>query len=75
MIVSTHELNATVKQFEGKFAILETTDGQTVRWLIKNLPEDIEEGKGVRLVLSTEQSEAVARERLAQTVLNQILQT
>lgn len=66
-------LKVTVKKFEGKFAVLETEDKQNLRWPIKNLPDDIQEGAVIRLVVSTAMTDGEEREKLARTVINNIL--
>ena len=66
-------LVGTIDRFEEKFAVITTSDGQTVRWPIKNLPDDCVQGSMVRLVLKTSGSEQAEREQLAKTVLNEIL--
>jgi len=66
-------LKVKVKKFEGKFVVLETEDKQTIRWPIKNLPDDIQEGTSLRLVISTAKTDQEAREKLAQVVINKIL--
>jgi len=68
-----YHLKAIVKKFEGKFVMLETEDKQMVRWLIKDLPDDVHEGTAVRLLLSTAKTDEAARTKLAQTVVNEIL--
>ena len=67
------QLKAKVIKFEGTLAILESVDGQIIRWPIKELPGDIHEGSTVRLIASTAKSEKAAREQLARDVLNTIL--
>ena len=74
----THEaghdgLTGKVERFEDKFAVIILSDGQTVRWPIKYLPEDCVQGTKVRLVVKTSANEQVEREQLAKTVLNEIL--
>jgi len=68
-----YNLNVTIKKFEGTFAILKTKDKQEIKWPIKNLPDDIEVGKEVRLVLSSEKTDKESKEKLARAVLNSIL--
>ncbi len=68
-----YNLNVTVMKFEGIFAILKTEDNQEIKWPIKNLPDDIEEGKDVRLTLSSEKTDSESKEKLARAVLNSIL--
>lgn len=66
-------VRATVDRFEGKYAVLKTDDKQEIKWLIKNLPDDVKEGSLVRLVVSTHRTEQAEREKLAKTLLNDIL--
>ena len=66
-------LSVTVQRFEGKFAVLETDDGQTLRWPIKQLPDDAQEGARVRLSLTTPAVDETARQELARAVLNTLL--
>lgn len=68
-----YQLKAKVIKFEGILAILESDDGQTISWPIKELPGDIRKGSTVRLVASTARSEKAAREQLARDVLNSII--
>ncbi len=68
-------LEAVVKGFDGTFAVLETADVQTVMWPIKQLPDDISIGMSVRLLVSTEQSDEIEREKLAREVINSLLRS
>ncbi|MFH1207711.1 MAG: DUF3006 domain-containing protein [Patescibacteria group bacterium] len=68
-----YSVATTVKRFEGKFAVLETSDRQSVRWPIKNLPDDVQEGASVRLLLSSAKTDQETREKLARTVINSLL--
>jgi hypothetical protein len=68
-----HALKVKIDRFEGKFAVLATSDGQTVRWPIKELPDDAQEGTAMRLLVSTAKSEAVSRQRLARAMINTLL--
>ncbi len=70
---SDYSVATTVKRFEGKFALLETSDGQSISWPIKNLPDDVQEGASVRLLLTSAKTDEVARERLARAVINSLL--
>jgi hypothetical protein len=72
-VIKEYCLKVTVKKFEGKFAVLETEDKQNLRWPIKDLPDDIQEGVVVRLVVSTAKTGEEEREKLARTVINNIL--
>lgn len=68
-----YTIDATVQGFEGTTALLKTFDKQVVRWPIKKLPEDVQEGMTVRLYISTDHTEAEGREELAREVLNTLL--
>jgi len=70
---ASHYLDAIIDRFEDTLAIVVTADGQTLRWPIKNLPENCQKGQAVRLVMSSAESEQAEREILAKTILNQIL--
>jgi len=66
-------IKAVVDRFEGKLAVLVTDDKQKILWPIKNLPDDVQEGSIVRLVISTTKTDQEEREKLAKTMLNEIL--
>jgi len=68
-----YSVSTTVKRFEGKFAVLETSDGQSMRWLIKNLPDDVQEGIMLRLSVASSKTDEEAREQLAKTIINSLL--
>ena len=68
-----YHLEAIVRGFDGTFAVLETADVQTVLWPIKQLPDDISIGMQVRILVSTEKSEEIEREKLAREVINSLL--
>lgn len=68
-----YQLKARVKGFEGKCAIVETNDQQVLRWPIKNLPDEIQEGEEVTLEVLTTRLEKETQEQLARDVLNSIL--
>lgn len=70
-----YSLSAQIEQFVGKFALLKTEDGQLINWPIKQLPDEAKIGSCVRLVLRTSGSEKIERERMAKTILNEILKT
>lgn len=73
MISKEYSLQATTKKFEGKFAMLETEDRQNLLWPIKDLPDDVQEGMKVRLLISTEKSDKEARDKTAKAMLNHLL--
>jgi len=68
-----YTIDATVQGFEGTMAFLKTFDKQVVRWPIKNLPEDVQEGTELRLYISTDRTEAEDHEKLTREVLNTLL--
>ena len=70
-----YAIAATITKFEDTFAVVTIADGQTVRWPIKELPENCAIGSQVRLVLTTTQSDEEERKRLAKTILNEVLKS
>lgn len=66
-------LSGTIERFEEKFAVITTDDGQTIRWPIKDLPDDCAKNSRLRLVLKTAAANQAEREKLAKTILNEIL--
>lgn len=74
-LAEVFSIEGKIEKFEDKMAVIKTADGQELRWPIKNLPEDIEVGSPVRLVLSTTQTIAEERDKIAKNILNQILKT
>ena len=63
----------TVEKFEGKNVVIATVDGQRLLWPIKNLPEGVEVGSAIRLILSTAKTDDDERQQMAKTILNEIL--
>lgn len=68
-----HALKVKVNRFEGKFAILETRDGSQLSWPIKELPDDVQEGAQVRLIVSTTKTDAASQQKLARAMINTLL--
>jgi hypothetical protein len=68
-----HTLKVEIKRFEGKFALVETEDKQLLRWPIRDLPDDAQEGMAVRLMMSTNKANDESRQRLAREVINSLL--
>lgn len=68
-----YTLKVKVNRFEGKFAILETGDGHELSWPIKELPDDVQEGTQVRLMVSTAKTSAEAQQKLARAMINTLL--
>ena len=67
------EQSAKVEKFEDKLAVLVLEDGQKINWLIKNLPDDIEQGSQIRIVISSSGSQEDERKKLAKELINEIL--
>ncbi|HEX9664919.1 MAG TPA: DUF3006 domain-containing protein [Patescibacteria group bacterium] len=66
-------LKAVIDRFEGIMAVLKFDDNQEINWPIKNLPEDCQAGSVVRLIISTSKTDQEEREKMAKTLLNEIL--
>lgn len=64
---------SVIDRFEGTMAVLKFDDGQELLWPIKRLPEDCKEGAVVRVVISTAKTEEEEREKLAKTLINELL--
>ncbi len=73
IILQNNFIKAVIDRFEGKQAVLRIDDGQELIWPIKNLPTEAKEGSAVRLILSTSQTDEEEREKMAKTILNEIL--
>jgi len=71
--IRRHIMKAVIDRFEGKCAVVTTEDKQKILWPIKSLPDDAQEGTKVRLIISTPRFEQEEKERVAKTVLNEIL--
>ena len=69
------EQSAKVEKFEDKLAVLVLEDGQKINWLIKNLPDDIEQGSQIRIVISSSGCQEDERKKLAKELINEILQS
>ena len=66
-------LEGVVDKFEKKMAVIVIADGQKLLWPIKDLPEECEVGTAVRIILATSKTDQEEREKIALTILNQIL--
>jgi hypothetical protein len=66
-------IKGTIDRIEGKVAVVKLNNKQELNWPVIDLPTNIGEGSLVRLVLSTDEAEQKVREKLARTILNQIL--
>ncbi|OGY43355.1 MAG: hypothetical protein A2731_00655 [Candidatus Buchananbacteria bacterium RIFCSPHIGHO2_01_FULL_39_8] len=72
-LLENYSLEGVIDRFEDKMAVIITKDGQKLLWPIKNLPDDVEIGRMVRIVLSTDKTQVEEREKIAKTILNKIL--
>lgn len=72
-MISEYSLKATTKKFEGKFAVFETEDQQELQWPIKDLPDDIQQGSKIRLILSTAKTDSESKEKIVKAVINHLL--
>lgn len=66
-------LKGTLDRFEENKAVIKTEDGQQILWPKENLSEDIKEGSAVDIVIFNEEAEQIQREKMAKTLLNEIL--
>ena len=63
----------TVDRFENDKAVIVLDDGQEIIWPISEMPDGVAEGEAVRLVLFTKEDDRTEREKMAKTILNEIL--
>ncbi|MFA6410871.1 MAG: hypothetical protein WCW26_04845 [Candidatus Buchananbacteria bacterium] len=66
-------LEGKIDHFEDKNAIIILADGQKISWPIKNLPDDCLADTPIRLILTTSKNDEKEREKIAKTILNEIL--
>jgi len=62
-----------IDRFEEKQAIIKTADQQEVHWPINNLPEQVNKGDRIRLIVSTSRTAQEDREKTAKALLNRLL--
>ncbi len=74
-LIPGHHISVTVRSFEGTDAVLAFPDGRTIRWPIKELPDDIAEGAHLRLIVSTDALDGERREELVRAMLNTLLRS
>ncbi len=60
-------------RFEGKMAVVRLDDGQELLWPEKKLPKDIAEGDVVKLGIFCSHLETKEREKLAKSILSEVL--
>lgn len=66
-------MQATIDRFEGKTAVLRFSNGQELLVPIEELPKDAREGAILFVLISDSSNEEEAREKLAKSILNEIL--
>ncbi|MFA6215671.1 MAG: hypothetical protein WC768_03825 [Patescibacteria group bacterium] len=66
-------LAGSIERFEEKMAVIIMSDGQKLLWPVINLPPDCEKGEKVRIILSSAGSDSQERDKIAKTILNQVL--
>ncbi|RJR31127.1 DUF3006 domain-containing protein [Candidatus Parcubacteria bacterium] len=64
-------LKGKILRFEGKFAVLEFSDGQKINWPIKDLPYDLAVGQELKISILRDME--AENEKLAKKILNKIL--
>jgi len=69
-----HELflNGIIDRIEGDFAVIRTSKTE-ILWPIEFLPKEAKEGSSISLKAFLEKDETKEREKLAKTILNEIL--
>ena len=68
-----YAINGVIECFEKDQAVIKLENNQELLWPIDKLPEGSREGGPIRLILSDLADDKQERERLAKTILNQIL--
>jgi len=66
-------LTGKILEFQEMVAVIELENNQKILWPIKNLPEDSATGQTVTITIGTNVSQQIEREKIAKTILNQIL--
>lgn len=70
-----YSLEGKIICFEGKTAVIEFSHNEKIHWPIELLPPECEIGSIVQIKMLTKKGEEEEREKLAKTLLNQILET
>lgn len=68
-------MKAILDRFENSSAVLRTDDNQELIVPKKDLPKGVHEGSALSLLFSQDASEEAHREKLAKSILNEILKT
>ena len=66
-------MRATLDRFEETLGVLRFEGGQELAVPKEELPKDVKEGSSLFLLISQSLSEEEAREKLAKSILNEIL--
>ena len=74
MTQNNNILTGKIKGFEKDLAIIAMAENLTIKWPIKNLPPGIEVGSACKIILTTAENQADDQEKIAKTILNEILQ-
>lgn len=64
--------SGVIDRLEGEFAVIKLADGQEIHWPKSQLTSS-REGAAVKLVVHTEAEAEQERQKLAKTILNEIL--
>lgn len=68
-------MRGIIDRFEGGAAVLRLEGGQELTVPKEELPKDVKEGATLFFLISQSPSEEEAREKLAKSILNEILNT
>ena len=66
-------VKVTIDRFEGEFVVLSLSDGQKLNWPKSDLPKGICEGAVLWLSLTGDKEKTKEQKKLAQNILNEIL--
>lgn len=69
-----YTLEGTIDRFEESQAVIKLENGTTLMWPKDKIPDDAQEGKVIRLQITTNETETKDREQTAKNILNEILQ-
>ena len=71
--IEKYSINATLKSFEDRYAILKTEDSQEFKWPIKYLPDNINPGDNVILKLGNENTEKNEKYQAMRELLEELV--
>lgn len=71
--MSEFYLTGTIDRLEENRAVIRTDDGQQIIWPIAKMPDGTSEGDVVKIAINNDQSETLAKEKIAKAVLNELL--